>query len=450
MVKLSNFNLVFPFNHKYDVVFNSLYGSLVLVDKEVGAAIRNGNLDLLVSDREIYNQLKSANIILDDDVDEKEVYYKVSREFRFNNKAIIMFLGLTSKCNLACRYCYQSLRKTIDGADLTEDKWRIIRGFLERRVREGYELIAIALYGGEPLLNPRMARRVIDDIDELSRKHGVQKEIMLITNGTILNREVEEIVNRVDAIQVTIDGPRVIHDERRPFKNNGGSFEVITSNLIKLVGEYDKYVGVRVNVDEHNVDYIKELVDYLLEVDVGRRLGTIDFSPVHPDQADIYNPLKTSKSLLEYYTRVSRRIVDTVEYAVERGFKVGKMFIKGPCMCKYVTGYAVDENLNIYMCPAYMYTQPIGKIISDRIIAMDPGRYKPITSDPDCTRNCKYAPICYGGCIYLQHKNIPTCLRVIYGDEYLEKLIRAYIISTYGNTIVNKESLNYVHEKVIR
>ncbi|MEM4582560.1 MAG: SPASM domain-containing protein, partial [Desulfurococcaceae archaeon] len=218
----------------------------------------------------------------------------------------------------------------------------------------------------------------------------------------------------------------------------------------KLVGEYDKYVGVRVNVDEHNVDYIKELVDYLLEVDVGRRLGTIDFSPVHPDQADIYNPLKTSKSFLEYYTRVSRRIVDTVEYAVERGFKVGKMFIKGPCMCKYVTGYAVDENLNIYMCPAYMYTQPIGKIISDRIIAMDPGRYKPITSDPDCTRNCKYAPICYGGCIYLQHKNIPTCLRVIYGDEYLEKLIRAYIISTYGNTIVNKESLNYVHEKVIR
>jgi len=450
LTKLSKYNLVFSLNSHYDIVFNTLYGSLTLVDKETGSAIRSGDIGALASNPVIRDELLSVNILLNDDLDENEVFYKFSRESRFQSKSIAMFLGLTSKCNLACKYCYQSLRKTIEGSDLTENNWKILRGFLERRAREGYELIAIALYGGEPLLNPLMAKRVVREVEELSVRYSVQRELMLITNGTILNKEVEDVIHGVDAVQVTIDGLREIHDKRRPFKNGSGSFDVITSNLVKLLDEYGKYVGVRVNVDEHNVDHVEELIDYLAEIGVQSKLGTIDLSTVHPDQANMYNPLKKSSSMLEYYRNISRRIVDAVEYAARKGFKVDKMFVKGPCMCKYVTGYAVDENLNIYMCPAYMYTKPVGKIATEKLMVLDPHRYKPILNDPECTVNCKYAPICYGGCVYLQYKNIPTCLRVIYGDEYIEKLLRAYIMSNYKDIIKSEGEKSYAIEKVIR
>ncbi|MEM0045109.1 MAG: hypothetical protein QW229_03375, partial [Desulfurococcaceae archaeon] len=91
MVKLSKFNLVFPFNSSFDLVYNTFHGSLLLVDREVGLAIKQGDLRPLLSDTEIYRQLLSVNVILDDGILEDEVHHRLSRELRFTKKAISLF-----------------------------------------------------------------------------------------------------------------------------------------------------------------------------------------------------------------------------------------------------------------------------------------------------------------------------------------------------------------------
>jgi len=435
VVKLSKFNLVFPFNSSFDLVYNTFHGSLLLVDREVGLAIKRGDLRPLLSDTEIYRQLLSVNVILDDGILEDEVHHRLSRELRFTKKAISLFLGLTSRCNLACIYCYQSLRPSMDGYDLSEREWHSLHGLLERRVKGGTDFIAIALYGGEPLLNTSMAKKVVKDVERLASEYGIKKELAVITNGTIYSKDVEEVVTAVNTIQVTVDGVKEVHDGRRPFKNGRGSFSTIVDNTLAFVDKHHKSIGIRVNVDEHNIERARELVDFLADLGLQKKVVAVDLSPVHPEQVANYTPFKTSKNYHEYYMSVSRKIVEVLEYAVERGFKISKVFVKGPCICKYVNGYAVDEKLNVYLCPAYMYGTPIGRIVDEKTIVVSPEKFHPVVYDPPCTKNCKYAPMCYGGCIYLKSKNVPTCLKVLYGEEHLERLLRAYAVSKYRELV---------------
>ncbi|MEM4481968.1 MAG: hypothetical protein QXV04_04515, partial [Desulfurococcaceae archaeon] len=69
------------------------------------------------------------------------------------------------------------------------------------------------------------------------------------------------------------------------------------------------------------------------------------------------------------------------------------------------------------------------------LASISPERMAPIINDPECTKSCKYAPICYGGCIYLKSKGASTCLIALYGEHNLERLVRAYAISKYRDVV---------------
>ncbi|MGC8983211.1 MAG: radical SAM protein [Desulfurococcaceae archaeon] len=440
-MKLSKYNLFFSFNSDYDLVYNTLYGSLLLVDKSTSSLLRSGDLSRLAGDPEVLGVLVREGVVLSDDVSEEERYARHVAS-RLSNYAAQFFIGLTSRCNLACVYCIQSYRREVEGVDMGEKEWSRLYEYIVKLVEAGTRRVYVAFYGGEPLLNAKVAKAIVRDLRKLEEEYGVEKGISIVTNGTVLSSDVEDVVSEALTIQVTIDGVEEVHDKRRPFKDGRGSFSTILRNTVKLVDEYKKRVGVRVNVDEHNIDEAWKLVDFLAELGLAGRLVGIDFSPVIPDQADLYNPLKTSKNYYEYFTSISRKIVDLVEYAVERGFKIPKVFVRGPCICSSLHGYSVDEQLNLYPCPGYMYDHRYitGRVLSGGVVVQSVERTMLALSNPPCTKNCPYAPICHGGCLYLKRRNLPTCLRVLYGDEGLERLVRAYAISRYREIIEQASS----------
>ena len=437
-VKISKFNMFFNLDPGFLILYNSLYGSLVLIDRDVGEALKKGDLTRVLNDSEVYKSLVDSGVLIEDDFDE-DLYLRKLRESMFSGISLPVFLSLTSRCNLACKYCYQSTRPQIEGEDLTLDRWRILYDHILKKVEEGVKSVFIALYGGEPLLNPVVAMRIIRDLEELTREYSVQSEVGLITNGTIYNQDVEEIYDLVATTQITIDGPREIHDERRPFKSGEGSFDVIYSNLLKIVDKHSKKIAIRVNVDEHNINYIESFIDMLAEQGLQNKVTAFDVMPVYPDQATKYKPFKTPKTYSEYFLEMARETVRLLEYAVNRGFRISKIFVKGPCLCKFKYGCSIDEKLNVYICPAYIYNTPIGFITSSSV-EWGFNIKEEATRDPMCVYNCKYGPICYGGCIYLKSKGIPTCLRILYGEENLERLVRAYVFSRYREVIERARS----------
>lgn len=436
-MKLSKFNMFFNISPNFTVIYNALHDSLVLVDKETERSLREGNLANIPSDSKEFKNLLRTGVLVEDNVDEDSLLQKKRLELSLSHKYMGLWLSLTNKCNLACKYCYQSTRALMEGEDLSPERWHKVYSYIIRKVKEGLKVITMTLYGGEPLLNPSMALRIIKDLDLLAQEFDVVSGVGLITNGTVYNDDVGEIFERVFQVQITIDGPREVHNERRPFKSGEGSFDVIFNNLVKIIDRHKTRVSLRVNVDEHNVDYVEDFINMLAELRLRDRIAGIDLSPVQPDQAVRYVPFKTSKNYYEYYINISRKIVDLLEYAVEKGFKIGRVITWWPCMCKLKQSYAVDEKLNLYYCPGFMYSPVgyIGYISQDDVVLVSAAKERIVTNIPSCAYNCKLGPVCYGGCVYLESLGIPVCPYILYGEEYLERLVRAYVLSRYREVI---------------
>lgn len=123
----------------------------------------------------------------------------------------------TDRCNLNCTMCFEKLRNP--RPELTIDQWSHIIDHIARfRPR-------IHLSGGEPLLF-----KEIDALITHIKSHGLF--LALTTNGTLLEQYAQVIINQhVNAVTVSIDGPRDVHDRIRGVP---GTFDMIIKGLKSL------------------------------------------------------------------------------------------------------------------------------------------------------------------------------------------------------------------------
>lgn len=148
-----------------------------------------------------------------------------------------LVLSVTDRCNLRCGYC-------LHGAGLPG-----IRGHGHRTMSRDTALgaltyfldrcdpdrkPAVSFYGGEPLLALDLVREVV----AAARRHPRGKEALFAvdTNGTLLDDGARELAVRERIqIQVSLDGPRAIHDRHRRDGDGRGSFSAICANIEALL-----------------------------------------------------------------------------------------------------------------------------------------------------------------------------------------------------------------------
>jgi len=151
-------------------------------------------------------------------------------------------LVVTENCNLRCDYCFEKNRynKSMKEEVVKDSINYLVNNYkkcIELGVAQKEEKIGIILFGGEPTLNYRALREVLNCV----KKFGSDLfNINLITNGTILSDELEELLveyyNNLRgnfSIQLSIDGVKDSHDINRVDVNGNGSFSKIEENMPK-------------------------------------------------------------------------------------------------------------------------------------------------------------------------------------------------------------------------
>lgn len=113
-------------------------------------------------------------------------------------RPFIMYLHLTSRCNLKCPYCYNQEHRTVLWRTPT-GTWEQYIGLIDEAARLGFR--EIMLTGGETLLYPHtiaIARHA------RSRRLWVN----LLTNGTLINESnAHEIVKVTHSVSLSLDSP---------------------------------------------------------------------------------------------------------------------------------------------------------------------------------------------------------------------------------------------------
>src|SRR5690606_20137919 len=132
-------------------------------------------------------------------------------------------LGLTIcptlNCNFRCTYCYQHHLKGVMRADVRNR----IAAYVA--ASDGLQDLHVTWFGGEPLL----AMTVVEGLSERFLAGPHRYSASIVTNGSRLtpahSRRLVEL--NVTRAQITLDGPRDLHDQRRPLAGGAPTFDAI-------------------------------------------------------------------------------------------------------------------------------------------------------------------------------------------------------------------------------
>jgi radical SAM protein with 4Fe4S-binding SPASM domain len=171
---------------------------------------------------------------------------------------------LTERCNLRCRHCYQPERamqeelSLEEAREVVEEAAEMLGDWAETH---GVEFSpSFNVTGGEPFL-----RRDLLEVIEALR--GRAFDVFLLTNGTLVTRERAEALASlgVKAVQVSVEGPREVHDSIR----GRGSFNAAMRGVRRLL-EAGLTVTLNVTLSALNARSMGDIIALALTVGAQR------------------------------------------------------------------------------------------------------------------------------------------------------------------------------------
>lgn len=433
-LRWSRFNIVVPTegtNGQKVLVFNTLTRNLITIKQAAFEAVQQSTRASTATDDPAVAQLKRLGILVEEDLDEIAYMKFCVNRWKYGSNTLGVFASFASQCNFRCIYCYQDFRPD-SGQLLSRENWERLFRFLKKKVSASrVSVIGVVLFGGEPLLNPELINQAVLDLRTFEAI-GVKVAITLITNGSLLEGMALGLGDHLDGIQVTLDGPKKVHDLRRPYSDNRGSYDDVRRNLEGAAERFPGKVSLRINVDDHTTEYVPELLRDLASRGMQRRIAGIDVVAEYSSQQDIARRGCESKVTQS----VTERIAQTLLQAAKSGWKLHKKFVVGPCNFCCANSIATDEDLNVYRCPGFLYQQPDGYISKDADLQVSRSTwYEGVAFEPSCVDSCVYAPICYGGCRWMGGgPNKINCNKSNL-DLTIKTLVEAYAISKYSQQI---------------
>ncbi len=258
---------------------------------------------------------------------------------------------LTSRCNLACAYCFQNESggesgiTRIDRHDLTARNVERVRDFVaEQMLRHGKSELHLLLTGGEPLMNYANCLELLDAMAPLG---AVQAE--MFTNGVLLSKDRAVALSQagLTRIQVSFDGAGDEHDRYRKTPAGVGSYARIMQNLVNTLDAAPNLkVTMRLNITARNVPTLDQLLLALSEVAAGRKLA-IRFGLVDDIGLNFVDAPDRSATTAE-------QIRDLALIAMELGLDVEPMAAPGDCLfCGVIgggSGSVINADGTLYSC----------------------------------------------------------------------------------------------------
>ena len=267
----------------------------MVVDKELYSLLKklNGDIDLneIINDfsKESDKNFSEMNNLVNDTISKlielgiiykKGEYRPIIKEEDWKIEDIS--INITTRCNLNCKMCFNKYDNVSPEDEITSEE---IKDFLDQILKFTYEHTMISITGGEALLVPDKTI----DVAKYAKKKGF-KQVSIITNGTLINREFAKKVKELDLkIMVSIDGSS---EEEHDALRGAGNFKK-TIEGIKILKEEGVYVTTNHIVHKGNIsslnDYYKMALD--LGVDKARfislkKMGggadddTLEFVPI--------------------------------------------------------------------------------------------------------------------------------------------------------------------------
>ena len=149
-----------------------------------------------------------------------------------------LVLNVTHACNLACRYCFAaSYREAASMPLCVIDKALALFAPPASAGSEGERRhpIRVSFFGGEPLLAWKSVVYTVERARHLAEEQGRASACHITTNGVALDEtKAAFIAEHGMSTLVSLDGPEAIHNDARPMRTRGNSWQCTINALNRL------------------------------------------------------------------------------------------------------------------------------------------------------------------------------------------------------------------------
>ncbi len=336
-----------------------------------------------------------------------------------------LVLNVTSKCNLACTYCYEYGEDKIVEASskprfMDEQTARKSVDFLFQESGQN-QVVHLTFFGGETLLNFKVLKHALSYARERASVLGKEVDVSMTTNATLLRDEVVDwmIENQV-GVTVSIDGAKEQQDKFRTFKNGLGSYDVMLPRIKELLARHRaRPIGARVTLTRQNLDVVG-IFQHLTQ-EIG--FWEVGFAPVTTsNQRDYAIRDEGFNHMLGQFQQLASDFLAHALVNKHHGFsnvkdtleEIHKGMSKAyPCGAGLgLMGVATDGDVALCHRFAGSDQHKIGTVFDGVNHAQQDdflARHH-IESKTDC-RTCWARPICAGGCYHEAHTRYGTTER---------------------------------------
>lgn len=174
-----------------------------------------------------------------------------------------LLLNVTESCNLACEYCIYSGQYENERTETTSSMGvDIAKKALDRFLPQSTDFPYIGFYGGEPLNNMPFIKAVVD----YARTSSPDKDLVfsMTTNFCDGDKYLNYIVDNGIYANISLDGPKEVHDKFRRYKNGKPTHSKIMRNLEKVEEYAPGYMASHFsqNVTIHNINDLPMIIDF--------------------------------------------------------------------------------------------------------------------------------------------------------------------------------------------
>lgn len=268
----------------------------------------------------------------------EDAFADIAKNYRRENFAVkALCLHVAHTCNLNCSYCFAGQGKYKgERAVMSFETGKRALDFLVENSGSHVNL-DVDFFGGEPLMNFDVVKRLVAYGRELEKAHGKNIRFTLTTNGVLLDDEVTDFCNKeMHNVVLSLDGRKEVHDLFRKDYAGNGSYDKVVPNFKRFVEKRgDREYYVRGTYTHNNTDFLK---DILHMADLGFKKLSIEPVVTAPDDPCAL----TEDDLPTLFAQYERLADEMIKRNGEgRGFTFYHYMINltgGPCIYKRVAG----------------------------------------------------------------------------------------------------------------
>lgn len=363
-MKLSRFFKSIKLDNDIVAIFNTLVMDIIYVTKKELYKIESLNVT-----QEEMNLLKNAGIyVKSSNIDEEALQQVQDRYNHICGNISIMYLILSSACNLGCKYCFIENCQFNNKKEINMQSETIktaVKKYAEYLNENVLNEGTIIFYGGEPLANWEGLVEAI----ELAKKLSSKIKFSMVTNATLLSKEkIEYLAKNEVEVGISIDGPKKLNDKNRIYRSTNNSvYDEVVKKFPMLKAKNAKY-GLSITVSEDFLKMQDEVLNWLSELGVSSIFYNLYHFSNHSEEWEKYY-IEASKFLLKSFDRLSKqgihdgRLNRKVQSIIDSEFKFAD--------CAAIGGnqLTIKPNGDVCVCHAYFKTNEyvIGNINKNTI-----------------------------------------------------------------------------------